>query len=169
MAPTQRPKYMQEQRDQALALYRTEGPTAVEKQLGIPKNTVAGWARKAGVGTVRTAATREAVEAKVADGKLRRASITSRLYGQVEKMLSDLEGDQFTTLVKGAGGAEHEAELGFVPPNDRRTLIQSVASAVASAMKLEDYDRSAADGTARADSVVDRLIAGFTRAYEAGE
>ena len=161
--------YTQAQKDAALALYETHGPTAVEKQLGIPKNTVAGWARRTGTRTVRPERTRAAVEAKVMDGKLRRRSIMERLYGQAEKILDDLEGETFITLIKGAGGSDHEEALGFVPPNDRKILIQSVSTATASATKLEDYDKSAVDQASGAVSVIDRLMTGFAQAYEAGK
>jgi transposase-like protein len=55
--------YTPEQRTQALELYRTDGPTTVEEQLGIPKQTVDNWAKRAGVRTVRNEKTAEAVEA----------------------------------------------------------------------------------------------------------
>lgn len=162
-------KYTEAQRAEAVELYRTEGPTAVANKLGIPKNTVVRWADKVGVRTVRNELTREAVEAKVVDGKLRRQNITHRLYGQAEKILKDLEGEVFTTLVKGTGGAEHEAELTFVPPNDLKTLVQALSTSVTCAVKLEDYDKSASDGASAADSVVDRLMQGFRTVYEAGQ
>jgi hypothetical protein len=162
-------KYTKAQRDEAIELYRTEGPTAVAAKLGIPKQTVQEWAAKAGVRTVRTSVTRAAVEAKVVDGKLRRQNIMHRLYGQAEKILDDLEGDTFTTLIKGAGGSDHEEALRFVPPNDRKILIQSVSTATASATKLEDYDKSAVDQASGAVSVIDRLMTGFAQAYEAGK
>jgi transposase-like protein len=162
-------KYTPEQRAEALALYETHGPSAVTARFGIPKTTVASWAKNAGVRTVRTEATRAAVEAKVVDGKLRRANIMHRLYGQAEKILDDLEGSEFKTLVKGQGGADHEDVLDFVPPNDRKTLIQSVSTATASAAKLEDYDKASADQSSGAVSVIDKLMAGFASAYEAGK
>jgi hypothetical protein len=140
-------KYTEAQRAEALKVYQAYGPTAAGHQLGIPKETIMSWAKKAGVHTVRTSATRAAVEAKVVDGKLRRQNIVHRLYGQAEKMLDDLEGDSFRTLVKGQGGADVEDTLDFVPPGDRKTLIQSISTATNSAVNLEKVD---ADGGAEA-------------------
>lgn len=137
-------KYTEAQRAEALALYETNGPTAAGEQLGIPKETIMSWARKAGVHTVRTEATRAAVEAKVADGKLRRQNIIHRLYGQAEKMLDDLEAPTFRTLVKAAGGADVEDTLSFVPPNDRRTLVQAINTATNNATNLEKVDANQA-------------------------
>lgn len=136
-------KYTKEQRDEALKLYEAEGPTAVEKQLGIPKNTVASWAKNAGVRTIRTESTRKAVEAKVVDGKLRRQNITHRLYGQAEKILDDLEGSTFTTVLKGEYGVDETRILHFVPPADRKTLVQAVGTVMNTTVNLEKVDAGA--------------------------
>lgn len=141
-------KYTQQQRAEALALYETHGPTAVQEQLGIPKGTVTGWAKANGTRTVRTERTRDAVEAVRVDNKLRRQNIINRLFGQAEKMLDDLEGETFKTLVKGTGGSEGEESLDFVPTTDRRALIQSINTATTNAVTLErvDADRGTEDG-----------------------
>lgn len=136
-------KYTEEQRAEALKLYEAEGPTAVEKQLGIPKNTVASWAKNAGVRTIRTESTRKAVEAKVVDGKLRRQNITHRLYGQAEKILDDLEGSTFTTVLKGEYGVDETRVLQFVPPADRKTLVQAVGTVMNTTVNLEKVDAGA--------------------------
>jgi hypothetical protein len=140
--------YTQGQKDAALALYETHGPTAVEKQLGIPKGTVTGWAKANGTRTVRTERTRHAVEAAQADNRLRRQNIINRLFGQAEKMLDDLEGETFKTILRGEGGSEGEDVLDFVPTTDRRALIQSINTATNNAVTLEkvDSDGGAEDG-----------------------
>jgi hypothetical protein len=160
--------YTQAQKDAALALYETDGPTAVEKQLGIPKNTVAGWAKRSGVRTVRTETTRAAVEAKVVDGKLRRQNIVHRLYGQAEKILDDLEGEEFRTLIKAAGGADVEDTLGFVPPNDRKTLVQTAASAMNSAVNLEKVDADNGQSAAAVDQWLEMMTGGMRGSPPAG-
>jgi hypothetical protein len=124
------------------------------------------WAKSSGVRTVRTESTRDAVEAKVVDGKLRRQNITHRLYAQAEKILDELEGESFRTLIKGTQGRDKDVTLEFVPPNDRRTLVQTVNTAMATTAKLEALDTS--DDTSVTDSVVDRLVDGFTAIYRAG-
>jgi transposase-like protein len=147
-------KYTEAQRAEALKLYETEGPTAVEKQLGIPKNTVVTWAKNAGVRTIRTETTRKAVEARVADGKLRRQNITHRLYGQAEKILDDLEAPIFRTILKGEYGRDGEEELSFVPPNDRKTLLQALGTVMTTTANVEKVDAGAA-----AESGVNMLAA----------
>lgn len=69
--------YTDDQREEALHLYELEGPTAVEKKLGIPKNTVARWANARGLRTVRNQKTGEATKARVVDAKAVRAAIAS--------------------------------------------------------------------------------------------
>lgn len=140
-------KYTPEQRAEALALYETDGPTAVTARFGIPKGTVTGWAKANGTRTVRTERTRDAVEAVKVDNKLRRQNIINRLFGQAEKMLDDLEAETFKTILRGEGGSESEDELDFVPTADRRALIQSINTATNNAVNLEKVD---SDGGAEA-------------------
>ncbi len=161
-------KYTEAQRAEALALYETHGPTAVEHQLGIPKNTVAGWAKRSGVRTVRTETTRAAVEAKVVDGKLRRQNIVHRLYGQAEKILDDLEGEEFRTILKAAGGADVEDTLGFVPPNDRKTLVQTISTATNSAVNLEKVDADNGQSAAAVDQWLEMMTGGLRGSPPAG-
>ena len=149
-------KYTEAQRAEALSLYESQGPTAAGQALGIPKETIMSWARKAGVHTVRTENTRKAVEAKVVDGKLRRQSITERLYGQAEKILDDLEAPKFTTILKGEYGLESARTLDFIPPNDRKTMLQALGTALTTTAKLEAVDTD--NGVAGAVSMLDRLV-----------
>jgi hypothetical protein len=160
--------YTQAQKDAALALYETDGPTAVEKQLGIPKNTVAGWAKRSGVRTVRTETTRAAVEAKVVDGKLRRQNIVHRLYGQAEKILDDLEGEEFKTISKGIGGEDITRTYPFVPPNDRKTLVQTIGTATNSAVNLEKVDADNGQSAAAVDQWLEMMTGGLRGSPPAG-
>lgn len=152
-------KYTQAQRDEALALYETHGPTAVEKQLGIPKNTVAGWARKIGTRTVRPERVRAAIEAKVADGKLRRASIVQRLYGRTEKVLDRLEASQYEYRMMGPEGSERVFD-NDPPAGDERNLATSIAVYLDKATKLEDYDRSGEESGAAVDQWLKHMMGG---------
>ncbi len=160
--------YTQEQKDAALALYETDGPTAVAKQLGIPKNTVAGWARKAGTRTVRPERVRAAIEAKVADGKLRRVAIVQRLYGRTERILDRLEADTYRYVVALKDGTEVIDDV-EPPAEAERHHATAIGIYLDKAAKLEDYDKSAADTSSGAVSVIDKLMAGFAASYEAGK
>lgn len=52
-----RATYTDEQRAEALALYREHGPTEASRRCGIPPRTITRWATKAGVATEVTAKT----------------------------------------------------------------------------------------------------------------
>lgn len=73
MTPFPGRKYTEQQRTDALALYETHGPTAVQQRLGIPKSTVRKWARLAGRATRATARTHAATEAAAANAAHARA------------------------------------------------------------------------------------------------
>lgn len=161
-------KYTPEQRAEALALYETDGPSAVTARFGIPKTTVASWAKNAGVRTVRTEATRAAVEAKVVDGKLRRQNIVHRLYGQAEKILDDLEGEKFQTVAKGMGGEDVTKTYSFVPPNDRKTLVQTASSAMTAAVNLEKVDADNGQSAAAVDQWLEMMTGGLRGSPPAG-
>lgn len=107
--------YSPERKAEALALYAEQGPTAVQDQLGIPKNTVASWAKAAGVRTVRNQRTAEATEAIVVDGKARRAALAERLWAVAEKAvgieLSKLEKADLRDVVGARTRAVHDALL----------------------------------------------------------
>lgn len=72
--------YTEEQKAEAVKLYEEHGTTAASKQTGIPKNTIQGWARKAGVRTVRQAKTAAATEAAKSDSAKTRALLEARSY-----------------------------------------------------------------------------------------
>lgn len=161
-------KYTPEQRAEALKVYETHGPSEVTARFGIPKGTVAGWAKASGVRTVRTEATRAAVEAKVVDGKLRRQNIVHRLYGQAEKILDDLEGEEFKTVAKAAGGADITWTYPFVPPNDRKILVQTASSAMTAAVNLEKVDADNGQSAAAVDQWLEMMTGGLRGSPPAG-
>lgn len=78
--PAPRRKYTDDEKAEAVELYETEGTTAASKKLGIPKNTIQGWARKAGVRTVRQSKTQAATDAARSDSAKTRALIEARSY-----------------------------------------------------------------------------------------
>lgn len=159
-------KYTQEQKDAALALYETHGPTAVEKQLSIPKATVTGWAKANGVRTVRTERTREATEARSVDLKARRQELAELLLEDAHKLRKQM---WEPTTAFAFGGKDNVYEEHVIPEptfGDKKNILGAVGIAVDRVIKLNAVDAN--QDTTAADSVVDRLIAGFGRAYEAG-
>ena len=162
-------KYTQEQRDEALALYRTDGPTAVEKKLGIPKGTVTRWAKETGVETVSVSTTRAGTEAASVYAKSRRAELAKLLLDDAHRLREQLW--QPARLVSFGGKDNTLAETMLDEPLfvDKKNILGAVGIAVDRVVKLEDYDKSPADSAAAAGSVVDKLMEGFTAIYRAGQ
>jgi hypothetical protein len=154
-------KYTEAQRAEALTLYENEGPSAVEKQLGIPKGTVTGWAKANGVQTVRNERTHEATVAAAEDNKLRRQRLIAKLYDRAEAVVDRLNAPTFRTLVPVAPGRQEPQDLDFVPPTEERALSGSIGGYLTSTANLEKVD--AGNDTAATDSVVDQLLEGFKR------
>jgi transposase-like protein len=152
-------RYTPEQRAEAVELYRTHGPTAVQKQLGIPKGTVTGWAKETGTRTVRTERTRDAVEAVKVDNKLRRQKIMDRMYRRAEFLLDRVEADTFDALVPSGPGVQSHEVLSFVPAPEERQLSAAMTSYLSNAEKLEKVD--ADRDTGEVGSVVDDLRNAF--------
>lgn len=88
-------RYTPDERTAALALYAEHGPTAVQDTLGIPKGTVTGWAKAAGIGTVRNERTAAATEAMALDAAERRARLADRLLG-----IAEMSVDQQAELIR---------------------------------------------------------------------
>ncbi len=89
-AKRKRRSYTAAQQEEALRLYQTDGTTAASKATGIPKNTIQGWARKAGLRTVRSAKTKAATEAAAVDAGKIRTQVTTKAIGAVDKMLDTI-------------------------------------------------------------------------------
>jgi len=162
-------KYTQEQRDEALALYHTDGPTAVEKKLGIPKGTVTRWAKETGVETVSVSATRAGTEAASVYAKARRVELATLLLEDAHRLRKQL---WEPTVAFAFGGKDNTYEEQQIPEPtfvDKKNILGAVGIAVDRVVKLEDYDKSPADSAAAAGSVVDKLMEGFTAIYQAGQ
>lgn len=101
---TPRRKYTEEQRAEALDLYQTDGPTAVEKKLGIPKATVASWARRTRVQTVRNQKAADATEAASIDAAAVRAITSANTIRAADKaaatILERLENEALTVSLR---------------------------------------------------------------------
>lgn len=76
---------------------------------------------------------------------------------------------KWKTVLKGAGGSEHAEELDFIPPNDARAAHGGRQSVTVTVAKLHEANAGSADASSGAVSVIDKLMAGFASAYEAGK
>lgn len=133
--------YTDEQREEALRIYEAEGPSAAARETGIPKGTIAAWARRGGVRTSAPQNMREANEAQSENFKARRNRIIGDLYGLAEDSLKLLkEPTQYQTILKGAMGVEGPEMPGFVPAQDKQREITAVGIMLDKALTLESHD-----------------------------
>lgn len=156
-----RRQYTPNEKADALKLYETDGPTAVQKQLGIPKGTIAYWAQQAGVRTVRNERTREAVEAASLDARARRQKIVADQMAIHERLQAQALAPQWKTIMRGAMGAEHVEELDHVPARDAKDMMSALNSSSTIIARLDDQQADHDD----AKSVIGELIAGLEGDY----
>ena len=138
-------KYTPEQRAEALKLYETDGPSAVTARFGIPKGTVAGWAKANGTRTVRTAKTSAATDAAQADAKAVRAMLAS-------------DGLNVARLATDLIAARLSGDTTDIPVKDLATIYGIFTDKHVVLAKLDQ-----GNDTAATDSVVDQLLEGFRK------
>lgn len=93
---TGRRSYTQAEKAEALALYETHGPRAVEAEKGIPASTVVDWARAANVRTRSVATKSDAVQASILTLAERKAALASEILDDLERLRQQL----FTSCVE---------------------------------------------------------------------
>lgn len=156
-----RKTYTDTEKAEALKLYETDGPSAVEKQLGIPKGTVAYWAQQAGVRTVRNERTREATEAASLDARARRQKIVSDQMLIHERLQAQALAPQWKTILRGAMGVEHVEEVDHVPARDAKDMMSALNSSSTIIARLDDNQTDHDD----AKSVIGELVKGLGEEY----
>lgn len=148
-------RYTESQKAEALDLYRDEGPTAVQKTLGIPKGTVTRWAKEQGIETVSVERTRAGTEAAAVYSKARRQELTALLLEDAHKLRTQL---WLPAKVINFGGKDNTlAETTLDEPLfvDKKNIMAAVGIAVDRVVKLEAVDSD--NGTAGAKSMLERL------------
>lgn len=83
--------YTDDEKAAALALYAEQGPTAVTDAMGIPKATVASWAKRTGTRTVCVEKARARVEAAHLAWEKRRLEMADRIGHAAELALVQCE------------------------------------------------------------------------------
>lgn len=115
-----RRSYTPDQRTAALELYAEAGPSAVEATLGIPKGTVTGWAKAAGIRT-------RAIENLSAGLAASHATFEQRRHDLAHGLLNDI--------------ARLRAEL-FAPCVERKAMVVSDGAELGSHAEIVDIERS---------------------------
>lgn len=140
------------------------GRNEIARRIGRGSRTVSEYCQKHGLTFDRTK-TAAATEAKMIDAKARRAAIAARLYGLAEADLAYLEGAEKYELIEVSSGQAVQYTPKRLPAQDRRALVQSVNTALASAARLEALDTN--NGVDDAKSMLGQLASGLTAAYNA--
>ncbi|MFC9847782.1 helix-turn-helix domain-containing protein [Streptomyces sp. NPDC060223] len=105
-----------------------------------------------------------ATQARVIDGKARRAAIIAGLYDVVEDDLLYLKDDTYD-LVEVSMGAPVRYEANRLPAQDRKALITGVSTATTAAARLEALDGDPETDTAR--SILGSLADGIRKLADA--
>lgn len=82
--------YTADQRAEALQLYQSEGTRAASMATGIPRSTIQGWAKKAGLRTERTSKTAAATEAAASEAARTRAEAALKAITLADRLLDIL-------------------------------------------------------------------------------
>lgn len=84
-------KYNPEQKAKALDLHEKLGPAEAARQTGIPKNTIASWAKRGGVQTVAVANTAAAVEMAKLTREASREELRDELLASARERLRAMD------------------------------------------------------------------------------
>lgn len=154
-------KYTEAQRAEALALYETSGPTAVEKQLGIPKGTVTRWAKETGIETVSVAHTRAGTEAASVYAKARRVELAKLLLDDAHRLREQLW--KPARLVSFGGKDNTLAETMLDEPlfADKKNILGAVGIAIDRVIKLDSVDADNGQSAAAVDQWLDMMTGGL--------
>lgn len=145
--------YSDEQREEALRIYETEGPSAAAEATGVPKSTIRSWAKSDGVRTVRNQNTREATEAAQADAKALRAELSLGLMQDAKRMREEL---WMPSIAISAGQV---VEAPRAVPEVQLKMLTSIGIAIDKSATLDavDNDGGVAEVVSMLDSLRERL------------
>lgn len=135
-----RRRYTDAERTAALELYRTDGPTAVQTQMGIHKGTVTRWAKDAGIATVANERNAASLEAQRIAWEERRTTLAHRM-GEVAQHALELA----------------ETKLNDDKPSSAKDAVTTMAILVDKAQLLTGAATSRSEHVAADDDTVNAL------------
>lgn len=152
-------KYTEAQRAEAIELYRTDGPSAVEKKLGVLKGTVTKWAKAAGVETVSVSITRAGTEAASVYAKARRTELAKLLLEDAHKLRAQLWQPARLVNFGGKDNTLNETTLDEPLFVDKKNILGAVGIAVDRVLKIDAAD--ADNGTEAGVNMLTALAEAF--------
>ena len=135
-----------DEESQRLSALHAEGKslTSIANEMQRPKGTVSNWAKTLGLSFDRTS-TAKAAEAVHIDNKARRIALEERLLREADKVLDQL---WKPAIVFSFGGQENlysEHELDQPQFGDQKAIMQTAATALNSANKLNEMNPAGRD------------------------
>lgn len=134
----------------------------IAKEMGRGPSTVSKLAKEAGL-SFESHRTAEAVEARVADARAKRAALAVKLLDDAELLRQRLH-NRYTVWRIGSEGDLYTGTLELPDARDQRDLMVAAGTAIDKSLRLDEYD--ADTGIAGAKSMLDALAAGLGEAYE---
>lgn len=134
--------YSEEEKQNALDLYREVGLAEAWRQTGIPKPTIVTWAKQAGVRTFGTENTREATLAHIAYADQLRAELRVSLLEKTVDLLERMDAEETEFVGKDGNGV--------VYPIARPESVRHLATSVG--ILIDKYRLEVGEATSRSES-----------------
>lgn len=134
--------YTDEQKAEALDLWRQHGAAEASRRCGVPSGTITSWANRAGLASVRSEQTRAATEAKRIDAEARRARIRETILERIDQVLDRMHASY--QFVAGKDGDRVSLDL---PPAD---AVRNFA--VALGVLIDKYRLEMGEATGRTEN-----------------
>lgn len=130
-----RPKktYSEQDRQQALNIYRTQGATVAAQTIGCNKSTVTRWAQQAGVETEVISRTTKATETIQAEYETRRAALRVKMLEVAETLLNRINQEHYDYRGKDANKVFFD-----VAPSGATKDYVTAAAILVDKMRLEE-------------------------------
>lgn len=163
-------KWTDEQREEALRLHLEVGPAEASRLTGVPKGTVASWARRQGVETRVVPAREEAVEASALVAEQRRLDLAAGLLNDVQGLRGRLFARTEYVHVKvvprgpnlGSDAEQVVVDLDQPVPADQLRLVQAIG------VLIDKVQLLTGEATERVDLTGEYDLEAELRAYQQG-
>ena len=163
-------KWTDEQRDEALALHRSHGPAEASRLTGIPKATVASWARRKGVETNAPVEREAAVESASLAAEQRRLDLAEAMLGDISGLRARLFAGMSYAHVKVVSGGKDSAgdvetvwvDCDMPVPADQLRLVQAMG------VLIDKVQLLTGEATERVDLTGEYDLEAELRAYQQG-
>lgn len=148
--------YTQEQKSQALALYKEHGPGEAARRLHIPSKTITSWANRAGVQSDAPAKTAAATEMARLTRDQKREKLRGLLLDKAIDLIEDMDGKMQVVTQRG-----EVVILDCLPANSKKDL------ATASAILIDKFRLEVGEATGREEvNVKDAAAHALAKAAE---